>query len=112
MLLETTRCSGKRTIALQSKWITIVTVELAHTIPSLSSAQARAEAEAPSKARKGKKGKRKLTEEDAYHYVSYIYLDGYIWELDGMNKFPCKVAPAESSSWIDTLRPYLRQRME
>ncbi|KAJ8658445.1 hypothetical protein O0I10_005798 [Lichtheimia ornata] len=85
---------------------------LRETHNSFADAQARAEAEAPSKARKGKKGKRKLTEEDAYHYVSYIYLDGYIWELDGMNKFPCKVAPAESSSWIDTLRPYLRQRME
>ncbi|KAI7881689.1 cysteine proteinase [Lichtheimia hyalospora FSU 10163] len=86
---------------------------LRETHNSFADAQARAEAEAPSsKARKGKKGKRKLTEEDAYHYVSFIYLDGFIWELDGMNKFPCKVAPAESSSWINTLRPHLRQRME
>ncbi|KAF7727357.1 ubiquitin carboxyl-terminal hydrolase [Apophysomyces ossiformis] len=33
-------------------------------------------------------GNSMLEEEDIYHYISYVPIGGYIWELDGMKRYP------------------------
>ncbi|KAI9319945.1 peptidase C12, ubiquitin carboxyl-terminal hydrolase [Dichotomocladium elegans] len=81
---------------------------------SFADAQARASAEEPpAKIRKGKKGKKKMVVEDTkmYHYVSFIPLNGYIWELDGFNKYPVKIAKITQEDWTETIKPILRERM-
>lgn len=52
-----------------------------------------------------------LTEVENYHYVSYIYKIGYIWELDGLKGKPIKLTACEEENWIDALKPILERRM-
>ena len=52
-----------------------------------------------------------LTDAENYHYVSYIYKIGYIWELDGLKGRPIKLTACEEGSWIDALKPILERRM-
>ncbi|KAG1464735.1 hypothetical protein G6F46_002218 [Rhizopus delemar] len=52
-----------------------------------------------------------LTEVENYHYVSYIYKIGYIWELDGLKGRPIKLTACEEENWIDALKPILERRM-
>jgi hypothetical protein len=45
---------------------------------------------------------------DLYHYVSYIFFDGCIWQLDSQKKYPARrdFVP-HNDSWINTLKKML-----
>ncbi|KAI8887101.1 cysteine proteinase [Backusella circina FSU 941] len=48
-----------------------------------------------------------------YHYISYIYVNGYIWKLDGRREKPIKlqrVRPTER--WLEILRDAVRDQIE
>ncbi|KAM3580056.1 ubiquitin carboxyl-terminal hydrolase [Umbelopsis sp. WA50703] len=58
---------------------------------------------------------RKTTEieDDAmFHYVSYVPVSGYIWELDGLKRGPGRIAPLADKSWLDVAGPELQRKME
>lgn len=48
---------------------------------------------------------------DDYHYVTYIYKNGYVWELDGLKKQPKKICECEKDDWLESAKPYLQDRM-
>ncbi|CAO3694593.1 unnamed protein product [Umbelopsis ramanniana] len=53
------------------------------------------------------------TDEDAmFHYVSYVPVSGYIWELDGLKRGPGRIAPLADKSWLDVAGPELQRKME
>ncbi|KAI9276580.1 hypothetical protein BY458DRAFT_505403 [Sporodiniella umbellata] len=47
----------------------------------------------------------------SYHYVSYIFKNGYVWELDGLKGRPIKLSACSEGHWLDTLKPILETRM-
>jgi len=58
-------------------------------------------------------GKSSDTEEDAmFHYVSYVPVSGYIWELDGLKRGPGRIAPLADKSWLEVAGPELQRKME
>ncbi|KND02939.1 uncharacterized protein SPPG_02018 [Spizellomyces punctatus DAOM BR117] len=60
--------------------------------------------------------KRKLseTDEDApFHFISYVPVNGIVWELDGLKRAPKKLGEVpDGCNWIDVVQPAIRKRME
>lgn len=52
-----------------------------------------------------------LIEVANYHYVSYIYKNGHVWELDGLKGRPIKLSECDEATWLDALKPILEERM-
>lgn len=52
-----------------------------------------------------------LEEADSYHYVSYIYKNGFLWELDGLKIRPLKLANCTEETWLDAVKPVLEAKM-
>ncbi|KAL0081498.1 hypothetical protein F4703DRAFT_1944265 [Phycomyces blakesleeanus] len=50
--------------------------------------------------------------EEIYHFISYIYKNGYVWELDGLNRAPLKLDECHLYNWTNVVKPYLAARME
>ncbi|KAL0077574.1 hypothetical protein J3Q64DRAFT_1768296 [Phycomyces blakesleeanus] len=50
--------------------------------------------------------------EDIFHFVSYIYKNGYVWELDGLNQAPIKLEQCNVRNWTEVVKPYLVTRMQ
>ncbi|KAL9540226.1 hypothetical protein MBANPS3_009806 [Mucor bainieri] len=53
-----------------------------------------------------------LVDAENYHYVSYIYKNGYVWELDGLKSQPLRVAQCTHENWIAVVKPILQERMQ
>jgi len=51
-------------------------------------------------------------EEEAYHFVTFIYRDGAVWELDGLRAGPIFVAAATPENWIDVACATLQERVD
>jgi ubiquitin carboxyl-terminal hydrolase L5 len=49
-------------------------------------------------------------DDDVFHFVSYIPIDGRIYELDGLQEGPIDHGPV-GEDWTDTIRPILEARM-
>lgn len=51
-------------------------------------------------------------EEDAFHFVGYVPINGRLYELDGLKEAPIDLgAIPEGSDWTDVVRPVLEKRM-
>ena len=51
-------------------------------------------------------------DKDVFHFVSYVPIDGRLYELDGLREGPVDHgAIPDGSDWIDTVRPIIEQRM-
>lgn len=53
-------------------------------------------------------------DEEAFHFVSYVPLDGAVFELDGLQKGPIKVgeySADEPTSWLNVAREAIQERM-
>lgn len=54
-------------------------------------------------------------DEEAFHFVSYIPLDGTVYELDGLQKGPIPVgtfASSEPATWLNVARGAIQERMD
>ncbi|KAL3312393.1 ubiquitin carboxyl-terminal hydrolase [Cichlidogyrus casuarinus] len=52
-------------------------------------------------------------DEDVYHFVGYVPIDGVIYELDGLKTAPIKHSEiANDSNWVDTVQPIIDKRMK
>merc|ERR1712194_409306 len=53
--------------------------------------------------------------EDAFHFVAYVPHQGKVYELDGLRRGPMEIGPisgTEKNSWMNTVKPEIRERME
>ncbi|KXS19697.1 hypothetical protein M427DRAFT_131703 [Gonapodya prolifera JEL478] len=49
--------------------------------------------------------------EELFHFVSYIYRNGAVWELDGLRNGPINHGPATPETWISRVSTVLQWRM-
>ncbi|KAL2107045.1 hypothetical protein VUR80DRAFT_5781 [Thermomyces stellatus] len=61
---------------------------------------------------KGKKSKGRMSEESGYHFIAYVPVNGYVWELDGLKSRPTKLEPVTSEDWALNALPTIWSRME
>ncbi|KAF9402771.1 ubiquitin carboxyl-terminal hydrolase [Mortierella sp. AD011] len=50
-------------------------------------------------------------EEDQFHYVAYVHVDGYLWELDGLQPGPLRRMACTRENWLDVARIEFKARM-
>ncbi|KAI8115553.1 hypothetical protein FF38_03139 [Lucilia cuprina] len=51
-------------------------------------------------------------DEDIYHFIGYVPIDGRLYELDGLKEGPIDLgAIASGQNWIDVVRPIIEKRM-
>lgn len=47
-----------------------------------------------------------------YHYITYIYKIGFVWELDGLKRQPVRLQQCTHQEWITAVKPIVQQRMQ
>lgn len=51
-------------------------------------------------------------EEDAFHFVAYVPIDGHIYELDGLKEAPIDLGEIpKNKDWTSAVKPLLEKRM-
>ena len=57
--------------------------------------------------------KPKKDEEEVYHFISYVPIEGRLYELDGLKEGPIDLGPLpdDGSHWIDLARPVIEARI-
>jgi ubiquitin carboxyl-terminal hydrolase L5 len=51
-------------------------------------------------------------DDDAFHFVAYLPINGRIYELDGLKEAPIDLGPiGEKQDWTSSIRPILEKRM-
>lgn len=51
-------------------------------------------------------------DDDAFHFVSYVPLNGRLYELDGLRDGPIDLGPCNQDDWIGVVRPVIEKRMQ
>ncbi|XP_039966408.1 ubiquitin carboxyl-terminal hydrolase isozyme L5 [Bactrocera neohumeralis] len=52
-------------------------------------------------------------DDDVYHFIGYIPINGRLYELDGLKEGPVDLgAVATDQNWIDVVRPIIEKRMQ
>lgn len=52
-------------------------------------------------------------DDDVFHFVSYLPIDGRLYELDGLKEGPVDLGAIPSDTdWLDVVRPVLEKRMQ
>jgi len=49
--------------------------------------------------------------EDAYHFVTYLPVNGILYELDGLQKDPLMHAAVDEDNWLDVARETIQARI-
>ncbi|XP_054157678.1 ubiquitin carboxyl-terminal hydrolase isozyme L5-like [Oppia nitens] len=52
-------------------------------------------------------------DDDVFHFISYLPIDGHLYELDGLKSGPILLGDIPNGTdWIDTARPHIEKRMQ
>lgn len=55
----------------------------------------------------------KNLQDDNYHFVTYVPIDGHIYELDGLRPAPIDLGVVkEGQDWLDVVRPIIDKRIQ
>ncbi|KAH8420487.1 hypothetical protein KR009_010811, partial [Drosophila setifemur] len=54
-----------------------------------------------------------VPDDDIYHFVGYMPINGHLYELDGMQQGPIELAEiGQGKNWLDVVRPIIEARMQ
>lgn len=57
--------------------------------------------------------KRAQKDDDVFHFVSYVPINGRLYELDGMKEGPLDLgAVGDGQDWLNVVRPIIEKRMK
>lgn len=57
--------------------------------------------------------KRAAKEEDVFHFIGYVPIDGRLYELDGLKEGPIDLgAITPNSDWVNVVRPIIQKRID
>ncbi|PBP19688.1 putative ubiquitin carboxyl-terminal hydrolase protein [Diplocarpon rosae] len=56
-----------------------------------------------------KRKKQQSGDEQGFHYVAYVPIQGDVWRLDGLQKYPVNLGPSDDS-WVSIARDNIQQR--
>uniref|UniRef100_A0A665T433 Ubiquitin carboxyl-terminal hydrolase n=1 Tax=Echeneis naucrates TaxID=173247 RepID=A0A665T433_ECHNA len=51
-------------------------------------------------------------DEDAFHFVSYVPVNGRLYELDGLREGPIDLGACSQDEWISAVRPVIEKRIQ
>ena len=52
-------------------------------------------------------------DDDVFHFISYVPIDGHLYELDGLKSGPIDLGVvAKDEDWIEVARPHIEKRMQ
>ena len=51
-------------------------------------------------------------EEDAFHFISYVPVNGQLYELDGLQKGPISYGPCTDENWLALARKQIQDRIQ
>ncbi|KAL7932432.1 hypothetical protein V8C35DRAFT_307069 [Trichoderma chlorosporum] len=66
-----------------------------------------------SKAAKKTSRKKRASDSYGFHFIAYVPVDGYVWELDGLRSKPHRIGPitSDETCWTNIARPQIEGRI-
>ncbi|XP_072015643.1 ubiquitin carboxyl-terminal hydrolase isozyme L5-like [Amphiura filiformis] len=50
-------------------------------------------------------------DDDVFHFVGYVPIDGRLYELDGLKEGPVDLGKVDTNDWLKTVKPAIEQRI-